>query len=435
MSKFTSILQIIVIIVLAVNLSHSSVEAFVRISPTSVTSGTLSVCHDFVACLNRRQKAKASSMRLSTYRHRQVTIRDWRSSGEESQKIYDFLLQQEEQQQLSNTDNYDPEGSLVLDMLNSSILQESYSKEDGGCFLVAAQNEDERHDANNIMIVGTLGMIVGTQISYQSSGSSFSKPGITGAIRRVCASWPDDVENDSPCEGNRDSADKQNLSKISTTKILEDLILRGEQQALQIGVTDLIGLAYPEAASDGEKSKNIIVKPTRIIFESLGYRKSKQQLPGVSTIQYEKELSKDQIIPLSREIRTVADSQEMTEEDKTNDITPSAPRERIFIILATIISILILGVLVFNLYSTVFGIEQLWGSIDNGGIGTSLSTENLKELLRNEELGRSTAAKNIGDGIVIKGEAMRQWEDQSFEELREEQALMKIIQGQTIRLK
>jgi len=382
-------------------------------------------------------------MRLSAYRHRQVTIRDWRSSDEESQKIYDFLLQQEQRQKLSTTEIYDPEGSLVLDVLNLSVLQESYSKEDGGCFLVAATSEDERHGANNIMIVGTLGMIVGTKISYQSSGSSLSKPGITAAIRRVCASWPDDDDNDRPYEGNRNSANKQNLSKISTTKILEDLILRGEQRALQIGVTELIGLAYPEAASNGGENKNI--KPTRIIFESLGYRKSKQQLPGVSTIQYEKELSKNQIVPLSGDIETAADSQEMTEKDKINDITPRAQRERIFIVLAIMITSLILGVLVFNLYNIVFGIEQLWGSIDNGGIGTSLSTENLKELLRNEELGRTnlddtdniatTAAKNIGDGIVTKVKAVRQWEDLSSEELREEQALMKIIQGQTIRLK
>ena len=45
---------------------------------------------------------------------------------------------------------------------------------------------------------------------------------------------------------------------------------------------------------------------------------------------------------------------------------------------------------------------------------------------------------NIGGGdIVTKGaeDMVRNWEDLSPEELREEQALMKIIQGQTIRLK
>jgi hypothetical protein len=77
----------------------------------------------------------------------------------------------------------------------------------------------------------------------------------------------------------------------------------------------------------------------------------------------------------------------------------------------------------------VFGIEQLWGSIDNGGIGTSLSTQNLEELIRNEKLGRS----GLDDGIG--SDTTRQWEDLSSEELREEQALMKVIQGQYIRSK
>lgn len=100
-----------------------------------------------------------------------------------------------------------------------------------------------------------------------------------------------------------------------------------------------------------------------------------------------------------------------------------------WIVPAIVATVLALGFLIFNLYINVFGIEQLWGSSDNGGLGTSLSTQNLQELIRNEELGRTGLDDGIGSPIS------RQWEDLSPEELREEQALMKVIQGQDIRSK
>ena len=160
----------------------------------------------------------------------------------------------------------------------------------------------------------------------------------------------------------------------------------------------------------------------------------------MSTVQYEKKLAEKQILPPDGSEIVTGKMAENIDSNATTTITSN--REGIFIALATIIASLTLGVLVFNLYNNVFGIEQLWGSNDNGGIGTSLTTENLQELIRNEELGRSSlldAADNIGGGgdIVTKGaeDMVRNWEDLSPEELREEQALMKIIQGQTIRLK
>jgi len=456
MCQLTLALQLLVVSLVAVELLHYSVEALVVVSTTpSVTSGISSFCHNRAACHNRGRNIKASPMRLWAHRHQEVIIRDWQPSGEEPQIIYDFLLQREKQQQqqqklTTTTINYDPEGSLELDVLNPSVLQESYSKSDGGCFCVATTMDDDidKNDGeNNNIIFGTLGMIVGTQVTYQSSGSSFSKKEITAAIRRVCASWPAYDDDDDDDDG--DATNNQNLSKMSTTTILEKLIRYGEQRAIEAGATDLIGLAYPDDDDDeflDEKSRKIISKPTKSIFESLGYRESEQQLPGVSTIQYEKKLSEKQILPPDGS-EIVA--REMTENIKNATTTITANREGIFISLATIIASFTLGVLVFNLYNNVFGIEQLWGSNDNGGIGTSLTTENLQELIRNEELGRysideadniaTTAAKNIGVGgdIISKGgeDMVRKWEDLSPEELREEQALMKIIQGQTIRLK
>jgi hypothetical protein len=287
--------------------------------------------------------------------------------------------------------------------LNEWTLEESYSKEDGGCFLVAVKEQySENDDDENIGIVGTLGMISGTQISYQPSGSSFSKPEITAAIRRVCASRVDDGEDN--------TTNKALTRNTSTTKILEALIRQGEQRAIESGATNMIGMAYSEVST----IENDMAKPSVGLFESLGYRVSQQQIPGVATIQYEKELSKNQF---------------MTETNTEFDSTAKTTQEGEWIIPATVAAIFSLGFLVFKLYSSVFGIEQLWGSIDNGGIGTSLSTQNLEELIRNEKLGRS----GLDDGIG--SDTTRQWEDLSSEELREEQALMKVIQGQYIRSK
>lgn len=408
--------QLYIVIILAViivlsDLSVVVVEAFASI-PTATPLVHSSIRHP--AC---HQRVKTSTMRLWAHR-RQVNIREWRSSGKESQNIFNFLLRREQEQHRTSANVFDPEGSLELDVLNPSALQESYSKDDGSCFLVAVTgDDDENDDGENIEVVGTLGMIAGTQVSYQSSGSSVSKPEITAAIRRVCASWLGDDKDD--------TANYALTKKTSTTTILEELIRQGEQRAIQSGATDLIGLAYPETAvvddDDYEKSKDI-VKPTGRIFESLGYTVSDQQIPGVATIQYEKKLSQKQLSLETIETNTNA----VTD---TGATTTTTAQGGLWIIPATIAASLSLVLLVFNLYSNIFGIEQLWGSSDNGGIGTSLSTQNLEELIRNEQLGRS----GLDDDIAIT--TTRQWEDLSPEELREEQALMKVIQGQTIRSK
>uniref|UniRef100_A0A7S4ENQ5 Uncharacterized protein n=1 Tax=Pseudo-nitzschia australis TaxID=44445 RepID=A0A7S4ENQ5_9STRA len=367
----------------------------------------------------RKSRNKSSVVRLWAHRRRgrqgnaSIQIRDWRSNGEEPEKIYNFLLRQEKEQVQRAEFKYaffDPEGSLELDVLNQRSLEESYSKEDGGCFLVAVTG-DEDEDRESVAIVGTLGMITGTKIVYQSSGSSQSGPEVTAAIRRVCASWPD----------NDDDTTEHSLTKqVSTMTILGDLIQKGEQQALQSGATHVIGLAYPEMAvtEDYCETSKSIIKPSVDLFEALGYRISDQQLSGVNTVQYEKNLIRNQLATKTSANADVA---------VAVDFKSGAGR---WIILATTIGTLLsLGLIIFNLYSNVFGIEQLWGSSDNAGMGTSLSTQNLQELIRDEQLGRS----GLDEGI--DSYATRQWEDLSPEELREEQALMKIIQGQSIRSK
>ena len=358
----------------------------------------LRFCH--AACCRHQTQLENSRTQLNDYEQK-IQIRDWRFTDDEPKKIYDFLQLREEEERRKMWNFFDPEGSLDLDVVNDRALEESYSKEKGGCFLVATKGETGENDNNtNIEIVGTLGMIAGTQISYSSSGSSISNSEITAAIRRVCALKVDE-----------EYAVNETSKVDESSKILKALILRGEQRALQSGATNMIGLAYSEVpATDNSvdfDNRKKIAKPTASLFESLGYRLSEQQIQGTATIQYEKKLKRNDVVT------------------KT---TISAIEEGTWIIPATVAAVVSLGVLVFNLYSNVFGIEQLWGSVDNGGIGTSLSTENLEELIRNEKLGRSS----LDDGF---GSTTRLWEDLSPEELREEQALMKVIQGQPIRSK
>mmetsp|Transcript_8877 Transcript_8877/g.18445 ORF Transcript_8877/g.18445 Transcript_8877/m.18445 type:complete len:395 (-) Transcript_8877:72-1256(-) len=378
-----------VFIILAVLFGFRDSATTVVNAFTSIVTGTK------LASLKRTKQVETSRTGLSAS-DGHFEIRDFRLTDDESQQVYNFLSQREQKEREVSKIFFDPEGSLELDVSNKWTLTESYSRDDGGCFVVAVDGDcSESDDNENGRIVGTLGMISGTQVSYQPSGSSFSEPEITAALRRVCATrMVDDDDDDS-------------------NKILKALIRQGEQRAIASGATNLIGLAYPEVEtsySSNTNGENVnIVKPTVNLLESLGYRVSTQQIPGVTTIQYEKSLSK-------------TDNEKLESNERNS-------QEGEWIIPATIASIFSLGWLVFNLYSNVFGIEQLWGSSDNGGVGTSMSSQYLEQLIRDEKLGRSGLDNDTGSASI------RQWEDLSPEELREEQALMKIIQGQTIRSK
>mmetsp|Transcript_13008 Transcript_13008/g.32834 ORF Transcript_13008/g.32834 Transcript_13008/m.32834 type:complete len:394 (-) Transcript_13008:1146-2327(-) len=361
---------------------------------TVVNAFTSIVTATKLAGLKRTKKIETSRTWLSAS-DGHFEIRDFRVTDDESQQVYDFLSQRERKEREVSKNFFDPEGSLELDVSNKWTMAESYSRDDGGCFLVAVEGDCSESGGNeNGRIIGTLGMISGTQVSYQPSGSSFSEPEIMAALRRVCATRMVDDEDDA-------------------NKILKALIRQGEQRAIASGATNLIGLAYPEVETSYISKTNCenmsIVKPTVNLLESLGYRVSTRQIPGVTTIQYEKSLS-------------TADNEKLDSNERHS-------QEGEWIIPGTIASIFSLGWLVFNLYSNVFGIEQLWGSSDNGGVGTSMSSQYLEQLIRDEKLGRSGLDDDAGSASI------RQWEELSPEELREEQALMKIIQGQSIRSK
>lgn len=76
------------------------------------------------------------------------------------------------------------------------------------------------------------------------------------------------------------------------------------------------------------------------------------------------------------------------------------------------------------------------GSSDNRGMGTPLSQEELQQLQYDETLQRTDldggGRKEAGIG---NDASIRAWEDLTDEERREEAALMKIIQGQDVRIR
>mmetsp|Transcript_33261 Transcript_33261/g.50167 ORF Transcript_33261/g.50167 Transcript_33261/m.50167 type:complete len:356 (-) Transcript_33261:2170-3237(-) len=273
----------------------------------------------------------------------------------------------------SSESGFDPEGPLDLDCGAQSTLRESYNPMDGGCFLVATKVD------NSSEILGTAALISGTPITYFSSGTSVSSPEkVTGAVRRTCS-----VEA---------KLEDQEL-------ILQSLLAEIEKRAAKAGVTELIVLAY-ECSSR--------LNPSLLV--GLGYDELLTKLPNVDASQYRK------VLPLS---------------DNSDDVTSKGlKKRRIGSNVAAIISIFGVGAaLVFAItVANVMGFELIPSNNDNRGIGTPLSTQELQILKEEEQLQRT-------DIDSQQTKEIRNWNDLSSEEKREEAALMKVIQGQDVRLK
>ena len=165
-------------------------------------------------------------------------------------------------------DGFDPEGMLDVDCGSTQALHESYNPEDGGCFLVATTTEKE-----NTSILGTAGLIVGTQIQYLKSGASISSGTVTGAIRRVV------------CSSGSLSSFTDEKGKRQRTEIIGALLAEIERRAIENEATELIILAYPETSTSTGR-------PTPKILQSLGYESLPANLPGVDVEQYYKQLRK-----------------------------------------------------------------------------------------------------------------------------------------------
>jgi hypothetical protein len=246
-------------------------------------------------------------------------------------------------------------------------------------------------DKKSSTLLGFGGLVIGTIVTYQKSGASQSTPQtLTGAIRRVCAVTP------SLCQ-----------------QLLEAL----EEWARQERVDTLIALAYEEenddvggsgssTCTDKDKTNrhpDCLQRPNRRLLRNLGYEESSDlQIKGV--IQFEKKLTNPGTI---NPVAAV-------------DLPPG--NETIDGVREAVVAV----VLVFGLIVTIQAVAQFMGldvwSETNSRLGMPLSTQELERLRQEEGLQRTS----LNDG---------EWQDLSPEEQQEELAIMKIIQGEDIRLK
>ncbi len=183
--------------------------------------------------------------------------------------------------------------------------------------------------------------------------------------------------------------------------ILRLLLNDIQARAYTLGANELIMLAYPSTR-----------RPNSALVEKLGYRELPTKLPGVDATQYAKKLGS------------------ATESNRANDNIATDSSEKnnsaiTGIAIAALLSTFILAA--FGFVGNFMGFEVLPSSAtDNRGVGAPLSVEEVLRLKEDEKLKRSR----------IDGEqTTRQWEELGDEERREEAALMKIIQGQDVRIR
>lgn len=286
----------------------------------------------------------------------EIRVREW--SKNDVDKIQDLL------QQASMKNEFDPEGPLKVDCGSVSAIGESY--DEGGCFLVAT-------DTGTDKIVGTCALITGSQVTYYQSGSSMSTPTVKGAVRRTCCSVD--------CGPSRELV------------ILKSLLTAIEVKAKEFGATELIALNY--------KDKHRLHSD---LLQEVGFRKLPEQIPGVDSQQYRKELA--------------------ASSDKSKDETDAMGNPFEGIIGVSLIAILLVSIVSVG---NLMGLE-VFPSEDNRGIGAPLSREELQLLQQDERLQRTDLDGGSGNNGI------RQWNELTDEERREEAALMKIIGGKEIRL-
>mmetsp|Transcript_20283 Transcript_20283/g.30770 ORF Transcript_20283/g.30770 Transcript_20283/m.30770 type:complete len:527 (-) Transcript_20283:30-1610(-) len=387
----------------------------------------------------------------------QVQVRDWKKGDGKS--IMDLLLSLESTSSdsksgglgLNNFNNFNPEGPLDIDCSSEDLIQESYS-EDGACMLVAtttiqqdgsgsgSYNEKGGSGGNSERIVGTAALTVGTPVTYLKSGASMSSPAdITGAIRRVCA-----VDE----------------------SILQPLLRSIEIRASEAGVGQLILLAYPNPESERSTgagatttAATAICRPGTALLKSMGYEELPINLKGVDAVQYGKNLVHVDQSQNQNDANTNA--AENSNADANADANANAnavnnsslkqlnnhsSNEKILdaAVGASFLAILLAFVLGVGNFMGLELLPSIGSSGDNNnnrGIGSPLSVQELELLRQDERLQRTDldggagASASTSGGASAVDDGIRQWKDLSFEERQEEAAMMKIIQGQTTRLK
>jgi hypothetical protein len=311
---------------------------------------------------------------------RAIVLRNW----EEGDDVYGFL-----KKSIPLGSSFDPEGPLETDVVSEAQLKESYRTDDNCFFLCAIDDAD---DSRRIM--GTAGLITGTQVTYMKSGSSMASYVTTGAIRRVTVDPSlDPVVQESTLDALLREVDRRAQRTLSSASLNE------EDESV---VNQLIVLAYPDTT----------LRPTAPLLEKLGYQGLDTELGEV--IQYQKVLTAD----------SNDDSKSEEPRPEVASVKTESGVEKGFILLAAT------GISSFTFLGALWTIVQVLGldasissSSMNRGIGTPLTTQELGSLMQDETLKRTTLLDDESSSVS------------KLEDLREDDAMMKIITGQDVRMK
>jgi len=211
---------------------------------------------------------------------------------------------------------------------------------------------------------------------------------------------------------------------------LERLFQVLEQRAAQAGATEIVALAYP-TPSFRDSDHVTIEKPTSAFLETLGYERLLQQIPGIDAIQYGKNL-KSVLRDNSTQATVLKTNKNLT--TTGNDASETNQTQRMLalsgLLFTGILGLLLagwIGVAQFMGFDTmlpVLSAETQPDAAINRGLGRPLTSQDLGQLLQDEQLKRTTLS--LDD---------REWNDLTLEEKREELALLQVIQGQNIRIK
>ena len=299
---------------------------------------------------------------------------------------------------------FDPEGPLEVDVGSAARIAEAYDPSDGGCLLVAEAAGGGGGDGSASLLVGTVGLVLGTQVEYLRSGASVSAPPsrITGALRRTCCLAGGDTEKE---------------------RILRALLAGAEDRAREGGADVLVALAYPVEGAGGKEDQEAVVvrRPDASLLERCGYSPLPTQLGGggIDVVQYGKEL-----------VGPDGESGGKAAAAIPGGGTGAAAADA-----AVALSLALTGLaLLLGGVAALLGLDVGGGSADNRGIGAPLTREELVRLREDERLQRTDLDGGSGGGEGREGGA-RRWEDLRDEERREEEALLQIIQGRDVRIR
>lgn len=302
----------------------------------------------------------------------EVEVKEWERS--EVAGICDLLT----------CNGFDPEGDISMDCCSPDALKMAYDSGDCSCFLVATAAG---------CVVGTAALAAGTLVTTMASGASVSQAGTAAALRRAAVSV--------------------DLGQEAQEAVFEALLSEVERRAARGGCAQILALAY-------QPDQQRTPRGLRMTSERLAARgyKAGDVIQGTEVQQFAKKLGETSCpVPVTASSRP-------KEGGVARDARLLVGRGSGFLIFASVAMTLVaaLGV------ATVLGLDISIGSVENRGLGTPLSREEVRQLMADENLKRKSldAAQ---DGRE------RGWGDLSVEERKEEEALLQVISGKDIRLK